>query len=52
MPEHIKELIQLAEIYFEDGAPNTAADRLRQAADEMELIAERRNEMIKELMFK
>ncbi|MCB1349823.1 MAG: hypothetical protein KDK11_14740 [Maritimibacter sp.] len=30
--EQIRDLIQLAGIYWEDGAPSTAADRLRKAA--------------------
>ncbi|KIC38135.1 hypothetical protein RA27_20405 [Ruegeria sp. ANG-R] len=49
MPEHIQALIDLAQIYFEDGAPITAADRLRSAADEMQKIADQRLALIAEI---
>lgn len=49
MPEHIKELIVIAEIYFEDGAPATAAARLRAAADEMQVLADQRQRALEEL---
>ncbi|MBW4972110.1 hypothetical protein KZZ08_00675 [Roseovarius mucosus] len=33
------ELVELAGIYVDDGAPATAADRLRKAADLLDVIA-------------
>ena len=41
--ESVGELIELAGIYWADGAPRTAAKRLRQAADLLEQEAERRD---------
>jgi len=38
VPAEVEKLIDLARIYFEDGAPLTAAARLRQAADHLEAI--------------
>ena len=35
LPEHIQALIEMASLYFSDGALNTSADRLQQAADEV-----------------
>lgn len=50
MPEHIKKLIALAGVYYSDGAPATAAARLRAAADEMQAIADQRERALREMM--
>jgi hypothetical protein len=50
MPEHILKLIELAKIYFQDGAPHTAADRLQSAADDMRDIARARDRKIEKLI--
>lgn len=42
LPENIQELVQMAALYFGDGAPQTAADRMRKAADLMQEIADQR----------
>lgn len=49
LPENIQELIQMAAIYFGDGAPQTAANRLRKAADLVQEIADQRAEFISSL---
>lgn len=49
LPTNVKELIQMAAIYFGDGAPQTAADRLRKAADLVQEIADQRAEFIASL---
>ena len=51
-PKHINEQVTLAAIYFEDGAPHTAADRLQAAADAMRQIASARDAYIAGLMQK
>ena len=48
-PKNIQELLQMAAIYFGDGAPQTAADRLRSAADLVQEIADQRAEFIASL---
>lgn len=42
LPENVKELVQMASLYFGDGAPQTAADRLRAAADILQEIANKK----------
>lgn len=42
LSERIGELIQLSAIYFGDGAPKTAANKLREAADLLDAEADRR----------
>lgn len=42
MPKSIDDLIELAKVYFEDGAPATSADKWREAAAAMQEIAEER----------
>lgn len=48
MPEHIRKLIELADIFCRDGAPATAAARLRTAAEEMQAIADDREKQLTE----
>ena len=36
------ELMEVAQVYLKDGAPETAADRLRQSADLCDAMAKRR----------
>jgi hypothetical protein len=49
LPKDIQELIQMAVLYFGDGAPQAAADRLRKAADLMQDASDRRAEYIASL---
>ena len=49
LPENIRELIEMAALYFGDGAPQAAADRLRKAADLVQEIADHRDEFIASL---
>ena len=42
MPGHIQKMIVLAGLYFDDGAPFTAAEKLRDAADAMQVMADQR----------
>ncbi len=44
LTDRIGELIQLSAIYFDGGAPRTAAKRLRAAADLLDAEADRRRE--------
>lgn len=46
--DRIGELVELAGVYFEDGAPRTAAVKLRQAADFLEQEANRRDRVYQE----
>lgn len=50
MPDYIEELINLALIYYKDGAPATAAARLRTAADEMQHIADQHERALREMV--
>ena len=49
LPSNIQELVNLASMYFGDGAPQTAADRLHEAADLVQEIADQRAEFIASL---
>lgn len=46
--DRIGDLVELAGVYFEDGAPRTAAVKLRQAADLLEQEANRRDRAFEE----
>jgi len=46
----IAERVDMAEVYFEDGAPASAARCLREAADMAQAIADRRNAEIEKLI--
>lgn len=39
-PENVRDLIGMASLYFGDGAAQTAADRLKKAAEEVQKIAD------------
>jgi hypothetical protein len=41
LTDRVGELIELSAIYFDDGAPRTAAKKLREAADLIEAEADR-----------
>lgn len=43
LSERIGELVELSGIYFSDGAPRTAAKKLREAADLLDAEAARRD---------
>lgn len=45
-PNEVENLIDIARVYFDDGAPATAADRLRQAADHLTQLAEKKWESL------
>ena len=48
--ERYREAVALAEIYYDDGAPASAARCLREAADTLEALAEARMAIIHEAM--
>lgn len=50
MPDDIEKLIELARFYYADGAPGTAAMRLRAAADRMQALFEAREAVLERMI--
>lgn len=48
--KRIKHLVTMADIYLMDGAPRTAAARLREAADLADEVAEERNHLLSQVL--